>query len=63
MDKAWAIKDILTEICRKSGFAFVTIDLKGYRTGSMNEALAESVKLDFSKNDARYLNISIDYAM
>jgi pyridinium-3,5-biscarboxylic acid mononucleotide sulfurtransferase len=50
MDKAWKIKDKLTEICKSSGFTFVTIDLKGYRTGSMNEVLAESVKLDFLKN-------------
>jgi uncharacterized protein len=39
MDKAWKIKDKLTEICKNSGFNFVTIDLKGYRTGSMNEVL------------------------
>jgi len=50
MDKAWKIKDKLTEICKSSGFTFVTIDLKGYRTGSMNEVLAESVKVDFLKN-------------
>jgi len=50
MDKAWKIKDKLTEICKSSGFTFVTIDLKGYRTGSMNEVLSESVKVDFLKN-------------
>ncbi len=50
MDKAWKIKDKLTEICKSSGFIYVTIDLKGYRTGSMNEVLAESVKVDFLKN-------------
>jgi uncharacterized protein len=50
MDKAWKIKDKLTEICKSSGFTFVTIDLKGYRTGSMNEVLVESVKVDFLKN-------------
>jgi uncharacterized protein len=50
MDKAWKIKDKLTEICKSSGFTYVTIDLKGYRTGSMNEVLAESVKVDFLKN-------------
>jgi uncharacterized protein len=47
MDKAWSIKDKLTEICQRSGFNYVTIDLKGYRTGSMNETLSESVKLHF----------------
>jgi len=29
MDKAWEIKDKLTEICKNSGFNFATIDLKG----------------------------------
>jgi uncharacterized protein len=41
MNKAWEIKDKLTEICKSSGFNFVTIDLRGYRTGSMNEVLSE----------------------
>lgn len=44
MDKAWLIKDKLTEICKKSGFNYVTIDLNGYRTGSMNEVLSDSDK-------------------
>jgi pyridinium-3,5-biscarboxylic acid mononucleotide sulfurtransferase len=44
MDKAWMIKDTLTEICLKSGFIYVAIDLKGYRTGSMNETLSGSDK-------------------
>lgn len=51
MDKAWNLKDKLTEICHNSGFAFVTIDLKGYRTGSMNEVLSESVKANILKTD------------
>jgi uncharacterized protein len=49
MDKAWRLKDKLTEICQKSGFTFVTIDLKGYRTGSMNEVLSESAKAGYLK--------------
>lgn len=44
MDKAWGIKDILTEICRRSGFNYITIDLTGYRSGSMNEVLSDSDK-------------------
>ena len=44
MDKAWEMKDKLLAICQNSGFTFVTIDLKGYRTGSMNKVLPESVK-------------------
>ncbi|HEX2921832.1 MAG TPA: ATP-dependent sacrificial sulfur transferase LarE [Bacteroidales bacterium] len=41
MDKAWRIRDLLTEICRESGFNYITIDLTGYRTGSMNEVLSD----------------------
>ena len=50
MDKAWVNKDQLTEICRRSGFNYITIDLTGYRTGSMNEVLSESDKKGFQKN-------------
>ena len=51
MDKAWEIKDKLIEICLKNGFTFVTIDLKGYRTGSMNEVLSEPVRSNIMKSD------------
>lgn len=43
LDKAWENKEKLTGICKKAGFGYVTIDLTGYRTGSMNEVLPESV--------------------
>lgn len=46
MDKAWAEKDELIKICHGSGFSYITIDLNGYRTGSMNEVLPEAYKLD-----------------
>jgi pyridinium-3,5-biscarboxylic acid mononucleotide sulfurtransferase len=39
MDKAWSLRNKLTEICKESGFNYTTIDLTGYRTGSMNEVL------------------------
>jgi uncharacterized protein len=51
MDKAWSLKDKLTEICSKTGFNYITIDLKGYRTGSMNEVLPDSVKLNYQKQE------------
>lgn len=44
MDMAWEVRNKLTEICKKSGFKYVSIDLTGYRTGSMNEALSEESK-------------------
>lgn len=51
MDKAWNIKDELTDICKNSGFNYITIDLSGYRTGSMNEVLSELDKKRFQKSD------------
>jgi uncharacterized protein len=51
MDKAWEIKDKLAEICHKSGFCYITIDLNGYRTGSMNEVLSDSEKLGYQKSE------------
>jgi PP-loop superfamily ATP-utilizing enzyme len=47
MDKAWGIKEKLVEICLQSGYNYITIDLIGYRTGSMNEALSDSDKLGY----------------
>ena len=47
MDKAWNLKSELTNICLDNGFKYVTIDLKGYRTGAMNETLSESEKIKF----------------
>ena len=41
MNKAWDLKDKLIEICHRNGFNYITIDLNGYRTGSMNEVLSD----------------------
>ena len=41
MQKAFDLKDEIAEALREIGFRYVTLDLVGYRTGSMNEALAE----------------------
>ena len=49
MDKAWGIKEKLAEICQRSGFNYITIDLNGYRTGSMNEVLSDSDKKGYVK--------------
>jgi pyridinium-3,5-biscarboxylic acid mononucleotide sulfurtransferase len=53
MDKAWGIKDKLTGICQSSGYNYITIDLTGYRTGSMNEVLSDSDKRDYQKSDTK----------
>lgn len=50
MDLAWNRKDQLSQICKKSGFSYTTIDLTGYRTGSMNEVLPESVRNERNEN-------------
>jgi uncharacterized protein len=52
MDKAWAVKDRLTDICKTSGFNYITIDLTGYRTGSMNEVLSDEEKKGYQKPDS-----------
>ncbi len=44
MALAWEKRTELSDICKKSGFSYVTIDLAGYRTGSMNEVLTEKEK-------------------
>lgn len=49
MDKAWEIKSQLEDICKKSGFNYITIDLTGYRTGSMNEVLSDLDKQGYQK--------------
>jgi pyridinium-3,5-biscarboxylic acid mononucleotide sulfurtransferase len=43
MQKAWQLRLEISDICKKAGFNYVTIDLSGYRTGSMNETLPDSV--------------------
>lgn len=50
MDKAWGLRDKLADICQRSGFNYITIDLNGYRTGSMNEVLTESDKQGYQKS-------------
>ena len=44
MDRAWILKEKINELCKKSGFSYITIDLTGYRSGSMNEVLSETEK-------------------
>jgi uncharacterized protein len=39
LDKAFAHRDAIVEAGKRLGFAYVTLDLAGYRTGSHNEVL------------------------
>lgn len=39
MDRAFALRREIAAACRAAGFAFVTLDLEGYRTGSLNEVV------------------------
>jgi uncharacterized protein len=40
-----AISDAIHANFRNNGFLYVSVDLKGYRTGSMNEGLPESARV------------------
>lgn len=42
LPKAMSLRSKLVDAMKKIGFVFVTIDLQGYRTGSMNEMLGDS---------------------
>ena len=52
LDHAWKLTTELTNICKEQGFKYVTLDLTGYRTGSMNETLTDSDKVKFGNNDS-----------
>jgi uncharacterized protein len=40
LPRAFDVRDAIVEAGKRFGFAFVTLDLQGYRTGSHNEVLA-----------------------
>ncbi|HWQ67514.1 MAG TPA: ATP-dependent sacrificial sulfur transferase LarE [Methanospirillum sp.] len=42
MDRALTQADLIDDAFRKIGFAYVTLDLRGYRSGSMDEVLSSS---------------------
>lgn len=44
IDRAWEKRALLQEIAIRSGYIYAAIDLKGYRTGAMNEALTDLQK-------------------
>ena len=43
------IRNLVYEEFHKFGFTYVSLDLKGYRTGSMNEFYASSSELSYGK--------------
>ena len=40
LSRAFDLRDAIVEAGKRFGFAYVTLDLQGYRTGSHNEVLA-----------------------
>jgi uncharacterized protein len=42
-----ALREKIVSQFKSLGFAYVTLDLQGYRTGSMNEVLTESEKKEY----------------
>ena len=41
---AWSMREKIDTACREAGFVYVALDLRGYRTGAMNEALSVNVE-------------------
>ena len=44
LESAWALRGALAAALRAAGFAYATLDLDGYRTGSLNETLSEEAR-------------------
>jgi len=42
LDDAWSRRHEVARVVRDAGFAYASLDLEGYRTGSMNELLPEA---------------------
>ncbi|MBF8295454.1 MAG: adenosine nucleotide alpha-hydrolase superfamily protein [Bacteroidetes bacterium] len=45
-----AFREVLVAHFKALGFSYVTLDLQGYRTGSMNEVLTEEEKKGYLSN-------------
>jgi pyridinium-3,5-biscarboxylic acid mononucleotide sulfurtransferase len=43
MDKAYKLKESLSDICIRAGYTYVAIDCSGYRMGNLNSDLSENV--------------------
>jgi len=53
MDEAWKFRSELTSICEKAGFTFATLNLRGFKTGSMNISLKNQTS-DFNPELLRF---------
>ena len=42
IENAWTKRDRIDALCRDAGFVYTALDLRGYRTGAMNEVLSGS---------------------
>lgn len=57
IEEAWKNRSKIQVICKTAGFNYVTIDLIGYRTGSMNEVLSNDDKSRFMNPDHERINL------
>ena len=44
MEKILSLRQEITKALKDAGFAYITMDLQGYRTGAMNEVIPESLR-------------------
>ena len=45
LDKTlYSLRQEITKALKDAGFAYITMDLQGYRTGAMNEVIPESLR-------------------
>ena len=44
LEKLLGLRDEITKALKDAGFAYITMDLQGYRTGAMNEVIPESLR-------------------
>jgi len=48
MERAWEMRDAVSTAIKDAGFAFAAQDLEGYRTGSLNHALAAEFGAEYA---------------
>ena len=44
LEKLLSLRETVTKALKNAGFAYITMDLQGYRTGAMNEVIPESLR-------------------